>query len=352
MLDLRQNLDFELNQITSFIREALNQAPTFLEIDSESEEKETLILERNLDQLTFANIPEIQFSGKVASVDGGSASLLSGRSFLVGAFRAGYTIFAKNQRIEEQVGPLQFALVTRANKEELYTQVYHNLTGQAPSQTPEMDKILDRLRLFAEWTLATELLDRLEPGDVLLLDGSLRATVAIPDNFLEVITKKASERGIILVGISKSTTLYWGDKSPLLSAVVKKAQQSGVDRAWYSKIGDLKRELKQSHWFGTVYIAKFKEASDFAFRVDVNRLEEQSEDKTFGILSALSSDPAFLGYPYPLAATHILVRITPPEIEDLRHRLQRKALESGISESDWDLLFKDFHLILNADLNR
>lgn len=352
MLDLKQNLDSELDQITSFIREALNQAPTYLEIDSESEEKETLVLERNLDQLTFQNIPETGFTGKVASVDGGSAAILSGRSFLVGAYRAGYTIFSDSQRIEEYLQPLQFSVITRANKEELHSQAYQALTGQAPSQTPEMDKILDRLRLFAEWNLAGQLLDKLEAGDILLLDGSLRATVAIPDNYLEEITRRASERGVILVGVSKSTTLYWGDKSPLLPAVVKKAQERGISQPWFSKIGDLKRELEQSHWFGTVYVARLKAAADFAFRVDVNRLQSHPEETTFGILAALSSDPAFLGYPYPLAAAHISVRITPSEVEDIRHRLQRKAFETGISEADWDLLFKDFHLILNADLNR
>ena len=352
MLDLKQNLDNQLDFITGFIREALNQTPTFLEIDTESEEKETLVLERNLDQLVFEHIPKVDFSGKVASIDGGSAGILSGRSFLVGAYRAGYTIFSNGKRLHEKVQPLQFSVVTTKNKEELYRQAYSDLTGHPASETPEMDKILDRLRLFAEWKLTDEVLPKLNKGDVLLIDGSLRATVAIPDNYLEEITRRASENGVILVGVSKSTTLYWGDKSPLLPAVVKRAQTQGIEHPWYSKIGDLKRELEQSHWFGTVYIAKFKASSDFAFRVDVNRLQQQSEAETFGILSHLSSDPVILGYPYPLAATHQSVRIHPTEIEDIRYRLQRKALESGITESDWDLLFKDFHLILNQDLNR
>jgi hypothetical protein len=72
----------------------------------------------------------------------------------------------------------------------------------------------------------------------------------------------------------------------------------------------------------------------------------------FSFLSNLASDPAFLGYPYPLAAAHHLCRITAGEVEDIRYRLQSKALEKGISTADWDLLFTDFHEVLNADLNK
>ncbi len=352
MLELRHNFDPDLVKITDFIRQALNQVPSHLEIDYESEEIETLVLERELEQLKFVPITPTEFSRKVASVDGGSALILSGRSFLIGAYRAGFTIFQNGKRLTELAEPLQFSIITRTNKEELHSQAYQELTGQRPSQTPEMDKILDRLRLFAEWKMTDRLLDQLQRGDLLLLDGSLRATVAIPDNYLEEITEKAIQKGIVLTGVSKSTTLYWGDKSPLIPVLVKRAQEKGMKLPWFCKIGDLKRELQQSHWFGTVFVAKFRQASDFAFRVDVNRLEERKEEEIFSFLSELSSDPAFSGYPYPLAASHNLVRISPVEIEDIRYALQRKAMQNGISGSDWDLLFKDFHLILNADLNR
>ena len=306
MLDLKQNFNQELDQISRFIKEALDQVPSHLEIDSESDEEETLVLERELDQLEFLPIQETSFNGKVASVDGGSALILSGRSFLVGTYRAGFTIFQNGKRTDEFLEPLQFSIITRTNKEELHTKAYQELTGQSPSEAPEMDKILDRLRLFAEWKLAGQLLDRLDSGDVLLLDGSLRATVAIPDNYLEKITAKAAAKGIILVGVSKSTTLYWGDKSPLIPAVVKRSQELQVNQPWFARIGDLKRELEQSHWFGTVYIARFKHASDFAFRVDVNRHQQNSQEEVFSILSNLSCDPTFLGYPYTLAPTHAL----------------------------------------------
>jgi hypothetical protein len=351
MLDLKQDFQQEIDRITGFVKQALLEAPSHLEIDSESEGEETLILERNLDQLKFENIPEADFKGKVASVDGGSAGILFGRSFIVGMYRAAYTVFSKRRRVGEQVQPLQFAIITRTNKEELHQNAFRNLTGQLPSETPEMDKVLDRLRLFEEWKLARELLSELNSGDLLLVDGSLRATVAVPDSFLQEIAEKARERGVILVGVSKSTTLYWGDKSPLLPAVVKRAQHLGIQRPWFSKVGDLKSELELSHWFGTVYIAKLKNASDFAFRVDLNRLEEYPEDKIFAMLSALARDPTFVGYPYPLAAAHQLVRISHAEVEDIRRRLQRQALQSGLSESDWDLLFKNFHRILNVDLS-
>ncbi len=351
MQDLRQDLDPRLNQISEFIHEALNRTPSHLEIEAEPDQKTALILEKSLDALEFESIPDVGFNGNVAAIDGGSAGVLFGRSFLVGAYRAGYTAFRDFLRVEEIVSPLELEIITKPDREKIFSEAFQKLTGQLPSETPELEKILDRLRFYSEWKLADQLLDRLSAGDFLLIDGSLQATLALPDSFLQRMTEKAVEKKITLVGVSKSTTLYWGDKSPLIPAVVKKAQSLGIDYPWFCKIGDLRSELQKSHWFGTVYIARFKSAADFAFRVDINHLEQSSSGQVFGVLRYLSSDPLFLGYPYPLAATHQLARITHTEIDDVRYRLQQKAWERGITESDWDLLFRDFHSILNADLS-
>lgn len=99
-------------------------------------------------------------------------------------------------------------------------------------------------------------------------------------------------------------------------------------------------------------MAKLKTSSDFGFRIDVNRFDPVDVNLIFSFLSHLSGDPAFLGYPYPLAAVHNISRVTFSEIEDIRYKLQSKAFEKGISTADWELLFTDFHEVLNADLSR
>jgi len=352
MLDINENIDKELNLAVNFIQDALNQEPSYVEVDSGEEEKESLLLDKNLNELSFKRIQERKLDGRVGAVDGGSATVVKGRSFLIGVYRTGSVIFHNGRRVKQETLPLKLEIISQSDLSERYFSAYKDLTGAEPSEAPGIDKMLDRLRLFSEWKLAQELLDELNQGEMLLIDGSLKASIAPPHNFLLKITQKAKEKGVHLVGVTKTSTLYWGDRSPLIPAVVKIGERFCPNHSWFYQISADKLHTKSPSYFGTIYIAKLKSSSDFAFRVDVNRFDQTDPNFIFSFLSNLSGDPAFLGYPYPLAAAHNLARITQGEVEDIRYRLQSKALEKGISTADWDLLFTDFHEVLNADLNR
>lgn len=350
MLDFDQKLDEKIDWACDFIKEALGESPSYVEIDSEEEEKEPLVLDKDLDQFSFKEIYESKPEVKIAAVDGGSATIVKGRSFFIGVHRAGYLIFQEGKRGEKFFSSLSLETVSLGNLKEKYFGAYSKLVGEEPTEAPGLDKILDRLRIFKEWRLVLKLLDELNPDDFLLVDGSLRASIVPPYNFLSYVTSKAKKKNIHLVGITKTSTLYWGKKSPLIPMVVKKSEELYGKGKWYCRLSDFDCSLKNPNWFGIIYVAKLKKASDYAFRVDVNREDEILPDTIFSVLSNLASDPSVLGYPYPLAAIHNHVRITSSEIEDLRYRLQQKALQKGISTLDWDLLFSDFHEVLNLDL--
>jgi len=351
MLGLNEIIDKEVAEAIYFIQEALKEKPDHIEIEQGEEEKGLLLLDKDLNQLSYIKIPEICFENKVAAVDGGSATVLKTRSFLLGAYRAGYAVFQKGKRVNEKFLPLKMEIISLDNKEEKYLRTYQKIVGQAPTEVPELDKILDRLRLFAEWGLVKELLTDLEEGDVILVDGSLRASIVPPYELLLEVTQIARQKKIHLIGVTKTSTLYWGKKSPLIPMVVKTSEKFCPESKWFCRLSDLNLALKNPNWFGTIYAAKLKASSDYAFRVDINRLDQTEPEKIFSWLSYLSSDPAYLGYPYPLAAVHNRVRILKNEVEDIKYRLQSKALEKGVSTADWNLLFRDFHEVLNADLN-
>jgi len=352
MLDINENIDKEMNLAVNFIQDALNQEPSYIEVDVGEEEREPLLLDKNLNALSFKKIQDIKFDRKVAAVDGGSATVVKGRSFIIGIYRAGLVIFQNGKRIKQKTLPLKLEIISQADISKRYSSAYRDLTGEEPSEAPGIEKMLDRLRLFSEWKLAEGLLDELNPGDMFLIDGSLKASIAPPHNFLLKITQKAKAKGIHLVGVTKTSTLYWGDRSPLIPAVVKIGERFCPNSKWFCQISADELHTKSPSYFGTIYVAKLKVSSNFAFRVDVNRFDSVDPNIVFSFLSNLASDPAFLGYPYPLASAHNLSRITTGEVEDIRYRLQSKALERGISTADWDLLFTDFHEVLNADLNK
>ena len=352
MLDVDETVENEINQAVSFIQEALDSEPSYIQVESDEEEKEPLLLDKDLDELSFHIIKEQESRGKVAAVDGGSATVVKGRSFLIGVYRVGSVIYQQGRRIDQKVIPLKLEIISQANLSPLYASAYRDLVGEDPSEAPGIEKMLDRLRLFSEWRMAQSLLDGLENGDMLLIDGSLKASIAPPYNFMLEFTRKAKDKGVHLVGVTKTSTLYWGDKSPLIPAVMKAGERFCPTSRWFCQISNKKLHTTSSSYFGKIYVAKLKASSDFGFRVDINRFDPQDPNRIFTVLSYLSGDPAFLGYPYPLAAVHNISRITLSEIEDIRYKLQSRAFEKGITTSDWDLLFSDFHEVLNADLNR
>ena len=352
MLDIDETIEDEINRAVSFIQEALDSEPSYIEVETGEEEKEPLLLDKDLDELSFHIIKEEEPRGRVAAVDGGSATIVKGRSFLIGVYRVGSVVYQRGKRIDQKIIPLKLEIISQANLSQMYVSAYGDLVGEEPSEAPGIEKMLDRLRLFSEWKMAQKLLDELESGDILLIDGSLKASIAPPYNFMLQFTRKAKDKGIHLVGVTKTSTLYWGDKSPLIPAVTKTAEKFCPNSKWFCQISDEKLHTTGSSYLGKIYVAKLKASSDFAFRIDVNRLDPVDPNLIFCILSYLSDDPAFLGYPYPLAAVHSISRITLSEIEDIRYKLQFRAFEKGITVSDWDLLFTDFHEVLNADLNR
>ena len=58
MLDLDETIENEISRAVSFIREALDQEPSYIEMDSGEEETEPLLLDKNLDDLSFHIIKE------------------------------------------------------------------------------------------------------------------------------------------------------------------------------------------------------------------------------------------------------------------------------------------------------
>ena len=66
-----------------------------------------------------------------------------------------------------------------------------------------------------------------------------------------------------------------------------------------------------------------------------------------GRLAALARDPAFVGYPYPLARAHQAARVTGYAVADVRRAFRDALGTAGMSPDDVEVLFQDFHVVLN-----
>jgi hypothetical protein len=186
-----------------------------------------------------------------------------------------------------------------------------------------------------------------DPGDIVFVDGSLHPGPFLPEKFVGPIHQAALERQVDLVGVTKASKLRWGRYAPLVLRIRRLAGERGLDRVrWHAQITETEPGGPTA---SEVYVAQLvpRSAGAYAFRVDAVR-GARSQEELFAVLAGASDDPAFLGYPYPLARVHQLVSLPGHLLADLRRDLREQMLADGVHEDDADLVLRDFHQTLNA----
>jgi hypothetical protein len=271
-----------------------------------------------------------------AAVDGGSACLLNGRSFWLVAYRAGTVWHRDRETFAADVDPLMLRALTQTDAKAAYAEALVAAGVRRERELADLGGVVDVLRELAEWRRASEAVAAARPGDLVLVDGSLHPGAFLPKGLVEPVHELALDRGVDLVGVTKASKLRWGRYAPLVLRVRRRAERElGADDG-----GD-------GSWRSEVYVARLARRGAYAFRVDAVR-GRREPGELFAALAGLSDDPAFLGYPYPLARVHQAVSLPGHLLADLRRDLREAFLREGLSEDDVDLVMRDFHLTLNA----
>jgi hypothetical protein len=314
----------------------------------------------------------------VAAVDGGSACLLNGRSFWLVAYRAGTIWHRDRDTFAADVDPLVLRALTQTDARAAYAEALAEAGVRRERELADLGGVVDVLRELAEWRRATDAVAAARPGDLVLVDGSLHPGAFLPGSLVGPVHQLALDRGVDLVGVTKASKLRWGRYAPLVLRVRRRAERElGPDTRWYLRVtpegcGDLQGGAPVGRaegsgepqggapddrdegaaggddtWRSEVYVARLARAGAYAFRVDAVRGQRQPRE-LFAVLAGLSDDPAFLGYPYPLARAHQVVSLPGHLLADLRRNLREAFLREGLSEDDVDLVMRDFHLTLNA----
>jgi hypothetical protein len=326
----------------------------------------------------------------VAAVDGGSACLLNGRSFWLVAYRAGTIWHRDRDTFAADVDPLVLRALTQTDARAAYAEALAEAGVRRERELADLGGVVDVLRELAEWRRATEAVAAARPGDLVLVDGSLHPGAFLPGSLVGPIHQLALDRGVDLVGVTKASKLRWGRYAPLVLRVRRRAERElGPDTRWYLRVtpegsgephdrgglhpprppqpeapedraegsgepqGGAPDDREEGAaggddaWRSEVYVARLARAGAYAFRVDAVRGQRQPRE-LFAVLAGLSDDPAFLGYPYPLARAHQVVSLPGHLLADLRRNLREAFLREGLSEDDVDLVMRDFHLTLNA----
>jgi len=282
-----------------------------------------------------------------AAVDGGSACLVNGRSFWVVAYRAGTIWHRDRATIREERDQLVLRTLNQTDAKAEYAHALAAAGVVRERELTDLGGVVDVLRELAEWERARQAVAEAGPGDLVLVDGSLHPGPYMPAAVVRPVHELALERGVDLVGVTKASKLRWGRYAPLVLRVRRRAEDEvGPDARWLLRVTDA-AEAAGTTWRSEVYVARLARRGAYAFRVDAVR-GDRSAEELFAVLAGLSDDPAFLGYPYPLARAHQVVSLPGHLLADLRRDLREALLREGLAEDDVDLVLRDFHLTLNA----
>jgi hypothetical protein len=361
MLD--SEVDVGLAKTVDFINSILNENSEVIVDESDSEEMTKIVMRNSIRDDSFHTYDPSQLEGddsyRLAAVDGGSHKILDAGSFILGTYRAGYLIFQDGKLVEDNIGSIKPQFISFSNLREIYSQTFANLIGDTPVEYPrQLHVVLERLRTFAEWEQVKALVNKLDDGDMILIDGSLKASINRLDVLFQHVLEQAEAKGIHFVGISKRSTLRL-NHMPLIPKVKKVGETRFANKHWYCRVFEEdppETELEEvdkgssGQQFGKRYIVKFHPLTRFVFRTDVNWLDKSEPEKLFGKIGKYCSDPSYLGYPYPLADIHNQVVVTRALRDDMMYRLQGIAMEKGIGLGDWEDLFIDFHRILDMNV--
>ncbi len=284
--------------------------------------------------------------GTVWAVDGGSCVVADARSFQVAAFRVARVRFAAGRTDLIESPSLEVRPVSGDSVGDLAGEALLELTGERPKEVPDLPRPVDALREWAEWRDVLRTIEEASAGDLVLVDGSLHGGPLVPPAVVRRAHRRAVECGVQLAGVVKASTLYWGRNAPLVTLLKRRGDRELGATPWAARIST--DPVFGRLYVGEIFVAHLASAASYAFRIDVAR-GPQDPSEVLARLAGLGTDPAFVGYPYPLARAHQAARVTGYAVADLRRAFRDSLARHGLSEDDIEVLFQDFHEVLNRN---
>lgn len=271
-----------------------------------------------------------------AAVDASSVTLAESGSLVLAAHRAACVATTMGAALPPRVRPTEVLLLDARDSSSLVAA--RLAQAGAPPVPPGMlpaEPALAALRTLHEHLLALDVVETMDAGDALLLDGALHARP--PVLLLDRLLARARERGVHVVGVCKSTSLTLG-RAPALAACLLAARTFPA-RTWAAEVP------APPGVRGRTFLARLSPAEPRAFRFDV----AAGDGEPHGVLAqlmGLAGHPGYPGYPSPLAMAHHAAVLTDDDRRRLLMDVEDACLARGVPPDAWRAAFADYHDVL------
>jgi hypothetical protein len=308
-------------------------------------------LSSGFDTASFRACPSA-FEGTVCAVDGSNALIVDAGSFCVAAVRAAASSYADGVRVARSTTPLQIVMAHQGDCNEDFEVLFSECFGALPKAPLDHEDPVRNaavMRDTLEYRVALEMAERLDAGDLIVLDGTLRVRHASHDDILVRLMNLCNLRGILLAAVTKRTSLTWGRGHPIVPAAEGLASHLGVGEPWFIRISgtDGLLDRQESHLWkqrGDQYVARLHRRSQRAFKVEVPvHASPLRVEQTFTALAAYADDGRVAGYPYPLLDAHLTTKIGHDAVEQIRQDLMKRMSDLGMRLPEYTSIFGDYH---------
>jgi hypothetical protein len=333
----------QLERAASFVVGLLDDPATEIRVaGGQLELGEDLVVPGHPDAFELVELG-LRDPGTVWAIDGGSCVIADARSFSVGAYRVARVRFADGVTELVESPALEVLAVSGDRLAQSAREALLGL-GESPEQLPELPRPVDAFREWAEWREVQRTVAQASSGDLVLVDGSLHGGPLVPPGVVRRVHAEAVDRNVSLAGVVKASTLYWGRHAPLVTLLKRRGDREIGPAPWAARIST--DPVFGRLYVGEIFVAHLAPTAPYAFRVDVAHGPGPERD-VLERLGALAVDPAFVGYPYPLARAHQAARVTGYAVADVRRAFRDALGRAGMREDDIEVLFQDFHVVLN-----
>jgi hypothetical protein len=176
---------------------------------------------------------------------------------------------------------------------------------------------------------------------MVLIDGDLQPDWRISTSWLSHLLEVADDRHVLLVGVTKHSSLARGG-APLLGRLEREAEDLFGPRArWWARVATTQPDSGADL---QIVAARLDPDARFSFRIDLP--SGVDAEAALGALSALADDAAFPGYPYPLSVADRLAACPGWLRDDVRAQLEDGFDRAGVPLDVRERAFTDRHRLM------
>lgn len=274
----------------------------------------------HLDKSRFKIIGSQKPECTVYAVDGGSATIVDGATWCISKLKVGTVSYKNGKRLSENVD--SFMLGISKKKNIVSSKIQPAIEGfRLDSSSASMEDLENASRSVLEWLKIKQIVANAEHGDIILRDGAFNSDDAYEKSLISEVLGLCKQKDVHLIGICKSSRTSAPDGRSLIGMLNEFSAKEFQDKKWLYHDGD-------------VSIAKLHENSNFCFKIESSHPILLVE--TLPKICHYTTDPEFIGYPYPLLKADKIARVRDFEKNNDNRKAKMLAKSLGKQFMEFD----------------